>query len=178
MYLQHRSEFDAFILGPDLVRVLGAHSCRQSSIRGAPSQAHRTEGPAGAPEAAQRRSADWQGQEENVRHHFGLSMVCERGSTWETRFFLAGVVSEAKSPAEDRATSTMHKIWQILLWSFGCLVKGAWPYARWTGRLFTEDYLPEAAKNAGLPLCGGYGLAVWQQSAELDYLSNYLELRR
>ena len=71
----------------------------------------------------------------------------------------------------------MHKIWQILLWSFGCLVKGAWPYARWTGRLFTEDYLPEAAKNAGLPLCGGYGLAVWQQSADLDYLSNYLELR-
>ena len=34
MYLQHRSEFDAFILGPQ------PHSCRQSSIRGTPSQAH------------------------------------------------------------------------------------------------------------------------------------------
>ena len=64
--LQHRSEFDAFILGP------GAHSCRHYPIRGAPSQAHRTEGPAGAPEAARRWSADWQGQEEIVRLHFVL----------------------------------------------------------------------------------------------------------
>ena len=54
---------------------------------------------------------------------------------------------------------------------------GVWPCAQWTGRLFTEDYLPEAAKNAGLPLCGGYKFAVWQLSADLDYLSNYLELR-
>ena len=82
-----------------------------------------------------------------------------------------------KPKAEDPATSTMHKIWQILLWSFGCLVKGVWPYADWAGRLFTEDYLPEAAKNAGLPLCGGYRFAVWQLSADLDYLSNFLELR-
>ena len=61
----------------------------------------------------------------------------------------------------------MHKIWQILLRSFGCLVTGVWPNADWTGRLFTEDYLPEAAKNVGLPLCGGYRFAVWQLSADL-----------
>ena len=75
------------------------------------------------------------------------SMVGERGSTWETRYFLARVVSEAKSPAEDPATWTMHKIWQILLWSFGCLVKGVWPYADWAGRALHKGLSARGCKE-------------------------------
>ena len=165
MYLQHRSKFDAFILGPQPLSECWGHI------------------PADSPQYVGHPAKHIEPKDQLVPlrlHGDGVpigKMVGDRGSTWETRFFLAGVVSEAKSPTEDPATSTMHKIWQILLWSSGCLVRGVWPYADWTGRLFTEDYLPEAAKNAGLPLRGGSRFAVWQLSADLDYLSNDLELR-
>ena len=178
MYLQHRSEFDAFILGSQPLSEIWEHIPADSpQYVGHPAKHIEPKDQL----VPLRLHGDGVPIGKGKKRTFDIisfsSMVGERGSTWETRFFLAKVVSEATTPAEDRATSTMHKIWQILSWSFGCFVKGVWPYADWTRRIFTEDYLPEAAKNAGLPLCGGYKFAVWQLSGDLDYLCNYLELR-
>ena len=106
------------------------------------------------------------------------SLTAEPGGTWETRFFLAGVVSEIKFDGNASTTSTIDKIWQILLWSFVCLTKGVWPYADWNNRVFSDTYHPEYANKAGQRLCGDFIFVLWQIAADMDYLSNHLGLRR
>ena len=88
------------------------------------------------------------------------SMNPKAGNTWETRFCLTGVVSEVKACGDTVDTSTMDKIWKILLWSFGCLAKGVWPFSDWDNNVFSETYRPEVASRAGQQLCGCYKFVV------------------
>ena len=104
-------------------------------------------------------------------------MLSKPGTTWETRFFLAGVITEAKFEGNATEKSTMDSIWKILLWPFAWAFKGVWPRCDSEGVLFDETYRPDLAAKAGLPLCGGYRFALWQIAADLDYCCNYLRLR-
>ena len=106
------------------------------------------------------------------------SMVGERGSTWETRFFLEGVVSEAKSPAEDPATPTMHKIWAdlvMVLWLLGERGCGLMPIGQ--GGSSRRSICQGLQRLLACPCVEVTGSPYGQLSADLDYLSNCLELR-
>ena len=74
-------------------------------------------------------------------------------------FFLAGVVTEAKFEGDAEQNRTMDSIWTVLLWSFARAFKGVWPRCSWDGTLFDENYRPDLAAKAELPLCGGYRFA-------------------
>ena len=179
MYEHHRWEFNTFIQGPKPLSAFWSnipdsspqytgHPAKHIDNKDKliPLRLHGDGVPTGQ---AQKRSFDVISMS---------SLTSEPGTTWETRFFLAGVVKEAKFDGDASATSTMDKIWQILLWSFVCLSKGVWPYVDWNKRVFDDEYHPEYAKKAGQRLCGDYIFVLWQISADMDYLCNYLGLRQ
>ena len=99
------------------------------------------------------------------------SMLGHAGPTWDTRFFAFGVINEVKD------TTTMPLVWRILLWSFAALLRNRWPLLDWDGVPFSETHYPEFASKAGDTICGDYKFVLWQVSADLDYLCNYLQLR-
>jgi len=178
MYEHHRWEFDTFIQGPKPLSAFWSnipdsspqytgHPAKHISDKDRliPLRLHGDGVPIGK---AKKRSLDVISMS---------SLTSEPGTTWETRFFLAGVVSGAKFDGNAYMTSTLDKIWQILLWSFVCLSKGVWPYADWDNRVFDDKYHPQYASKAGHRLCGDFKFVLWQIAADMDYLCNYLGLR-
>ena len=122
MYEQHRWEFDTFIRGskpmcefwsniPDSSPQYTGHPAKHINAKDKliPLRLHGDGVPIGQ---AHKRSFDVMSF---------TSLTAEPGTTWETRVFLAGVVSEAKFNGNASTTSSMDKIWQILVWSFACL---------------------------------------------------------
>lgn len=105
------------------------------------------------------------------------SMTGRQGATWDTKFFRFGCVNAAKNSSSNPDDDTMLVAWKILLWSFAALLKGKFPYVDWDGKPFSDRHYPHAAANAGHDICGGFRFALWQVSADLDYLCNYLQLR-
>ena len=122
--------------------------------------------------------------------------------------FWASQVYEQLLVHGNDATSTLHNFFEILKWSFGCLLSGVFPDRTWTGEKhlgwhffvlanvgfgvtsvrflvfgfshICTRYSPgsEDFLRAGKPICGGYRLALVSVQGDLDFFAASLGLPR
>ncbi|CAE8680872.1 unnamed protein product [Polarella glacialis] len=71
---------------------------------------------------------------------------------------------------------TMETFWEVMKWSFECLLQGKWPHSDWRGIQYAPTS-PEGRK-AGRDLAGGYYAALIQIAGDLDYNCKFLGLPR
>ena len=102
------------------------------------------------------------------------SLLSAAGSTWDTRAYITGIITSAKFKGDGVDPPTVTSIWQVIMWSFGCLCKGVWPAFDHKGEPWPAG--PVQALKAGSRLCGPRRFALFVVSADADYLSNYLGL--
>ena len=102
------------------------------------------------------------------------SLVGDHGPTWDTRILMVGIVDGAKSSGDLVTESTMAVVWKVIMWSLAVCLDGRWPRCDWN-----SDPWPEGswrAGRAGERLCESFVFAMMCLAADLDYLSNYLNL--
>ena len=102
------------------------------------------------------------------------SLLADAGATWDTRVYVAGVMTGAKFKGDDTDPGTMESIWAVVMWSLACLRKGTWPATDHLGAPWPAGSV--RASKAGSRLCGPHSLPLFAVAADADYLSNYLGL--
>ena len=101
------------------------------------------------------------------------SMVGFRGSSWDSKWLLFGIVDGAKLKQREHGTSTMDRVWVIIQWCFRVLLSGCWPALDWERKPFTGWRW----ERRGQPLAGNYRFAMFEIACDLDYACNYLSLQ-
>ena len=99
-------------------------------------------------------------------------MVGESGTSWDTRMLVYGIPNVIKCKQQEHGVDTMAEIMSWVVWSLESLACGAWPNVGPDGR-----QLPGARSQRQGRLCGEYFFCIFQISAHLGVMANYLHLR-